>query len=51
VVNPVEVAVASLANSRKFLKFSTSRSVVLEVRMRPNPVASTAVEQLEDLRE
>jgi hypothetical protein len=51
VVNPVAVAVASLANSRKFLKFFTSRSVVLEVRTLPNPVASMAVEQLEDLRE
>jgi hypothetical protein len=51
VVNPEVAAVASPANSPKYLKFSTSQSEVLEVRMLPNPAASTAVEQLEDRRE
>jgi hypothetical protein len=51
VVNPVEAVVESLANSRKCLKFSTSQLAVLEVRTQPNPVASTAVELPEDLRE
>jgi hypothetical protein len=51
VVSPEVVAVASPANSPKYLKFSTSQSEVLEARMLPNPAASTAVEQLEDRRE
>jgi hypothetical protein len=51
VVNPEEVAVASPANSPKYLKFSTSQSEVREDRMLPNPVASTAVELPVDLRE
>jgi hypothetical protein len=51
VVNPEVAAVASPANSPKYLKFSTSQSGVLEVRTLPNPVASMAVEQQVVLRE
>jgi hypothetical protein len=51
VVNPEEAAVASPANSPKYLKFSTSQSEVLEAQMLPNPAASTAVEQQVVLRE
>jgi hypothetical protein len=51
VVNPEVAAVASPANSPKYLKFSTSQSEVLEARMLPNLAASTAVELPVDLRE